>query len=91
MARTWIFLKVPPSDSSMHLALRTVAIRRFLFGRIIMDVLIWQDNSTKGNRRAKEKCPLPVALATREDAGQPAESSATLGTCLLSPEVQCSK
>lgn len=85
MARRWRVLKVPPSDFSMHLALRTVGIRRFT------DVLIWQDNSTKGNRRAEKKCPLPVALATGEDAGQPAESSATYGACLLSPEVQRSK
>lgn len=54
-----------------------------------MAVLIWQGNSTKESGRAEEKCPLPVALTAGEDAGQSTESSATHGTRLLSPEVQC--
>lgn len=71
-------MKVPPSDS-----IENHGIKKF------RDILIWQDNSTKGRRRAEEKCPLPAALALGEDAGQQTESSAAHGACLLSPEVQC--
>lgn len=71
-------MKVPTSDS-----IEKHGIKKF------RDVLIWQNNCTKGKRRAEEKCPLPAAFALGEDAGQPTESSATHGACLLSPEAQC--